>query len=163
MPPSADVFNLEHSVDLVIAFRKHILTLVKICPWLKQARVIDRTNILEAKLLRKSQPPDVLSEGDDLVDHVKHKSTAGHIGIQSGPNKGLGDDVCGASLYNFFIRTLRAGQAAPGTFASDQSEGGETGSPVRCETSPGGKPHLLIVRIRPTILNALPCPPTCPV
>lgn len=89
MPPSVDVFNLEHSVDLVIAFRQHVLALVKICPWLKQARVIDRTNILKTKLLRKSQPPDVHNEGDGLVGHVNHKSTAGHIGIQSGPNKGL--------------------------------------------------------------------------
>ena len=115
VPPSVDIFNLEHSIDLVILFRQNVLALVKISRWLKHARVIDRTNTLKAKLLRKSQPPDVHCEGDDLVGHVNHESTAGLVGIQSGPNKGFGDDVCGASLYNvsYALFVLGKGPLAP--------------------------------------------------
>ena len=95
---SVDIVSLEHPAGLVIAFRQNVLALVKICRWLKHARVIDQTNTLRAKILRKSRPPDAHCERGGLVGHVHHESTAGLLGIQSGPNKGSGGDVCGGFM-----------------------------------------------------------------
>ena len=96
-----------HSVDLVIVFRQNVLVLFELCPWLKQARVIDRTDTLKTRLLRKRQPPNNHCEGNGLVGHVNHESTASLVGIQIVLNKGFGDEVCAAPLYNvsygFFV------------------------------------------------------------
>lgn len=78
-------------------------------------RLIDRTCNLKAELPSESRPPDAHCRRVGLAGHLIRASTACPLGIQSGPDKGVGNGSAEVSSYNvsYALFVLAKGTLAP--------------------------------------------------